>query len=138
MADTIQIREISDDDREWIGVSLALAQRISAHYGMAEDNAVEPHQLDVLFQKWKADTSPGKPTDQEVATGLGCALGQYLTDRVYGRWIVATDSFGTMIAVQSTSTGWLLFPIDAVWKRIDPHNGESSFFEPIASAFTEH
>jgi hypothetical protein len=126
------IREITPDDAVWIAGQVSLAGRIAEHY--QERGNLDPIALDRVFNAWKDDQTTDKPPDQEIAQGLGCAFGDFLVRNHGVRWVVVTDSFGTELTVLS-KTGWQTYPINSVWKRIDPANLDLAIFEPIYQVF---
>lgn len=97
---------------------------------------VSPESLDSAFKKWKLDKSADRAPDKLVASGLGSLFGKYINERKKCRWVVVTDSFGTELALIS-NRGMEIYPINSVWKRIDPENKDINFFEPIWTTIVE-
>ena len=125
-------RDIDQEDRNWIEQSIQTGVNICEKYLKQEISEITLEQLDQIFLLWKTDSSTTKPNDQEVASGLGCLFGEYVVSQNKGKWIVVTDSYGTDLSIE-TFRGIQIYPINAVWKRIDPENLDMSFFEPIYS-----
>ena len=123
-------RDINQEDRHWIEESMGKGVAICEKYLNCQLNEISLEQLDYVFQKWKTDQDVNKPDDEAVASGLGALFGEYVVSQKIGKWIVVTDSYGTDLSVEAFN-GTQIYPINAVWKRIDPENLDLSFFEPI-------
>jgi hypothetical protein len=105
-----------------------VGQQLLERYGRTRQ--VSPKSLDVAFRNWKADGSVLRAPDQLVAEGLGVLFGNFVVKRKVASWVVVTDERGTALAVRGPDGGQI-YPIDSVWKRIDPQNDDINFFEPI-------
>ena len=103
---------MDNEDAAWIDDCIALGKRIAKFYG--ESAELTPTALDRVFNAWKADAASDKPSNSEIAQGLGCTFGHFLVCRHGARWVVVTDNFGTALAVVNSQTGWRTFPIDSV------------------------
>lgn len=135
MSSTQQIAELSQRDVAWISQKRGEGLRVLKRYENTSE--VTPSVLDRAFQKWKQDVSVGRPTDESVAQGLGVLFGDFVIQKKGSRWAIVTDSFGTDLAVVS-SKNTQIYPINAVWKRIDPSSEDITFFEPIWTGVLEH
>jgi hypothetical protein len=130
-----EVRELSKQDHLWLEQARSNGFQVLKRYeGTVE---VTPSTLDRAFQKWKQDTSAGRASNEAVAQGLGVLFGDFVVMKQGSRWAIVTDSFGTDLAVVS-SRNTQIYPINAVWKRIDPSNEDMAFFEPIWSGVLEH
>ena len=125
-------RDINSDDRNWIDQSIETGIKICEHYLKQDVSEISLTQLDEIFQTWKKDPSENRPSEQGIASGLGCLFGEYVVSKDNAKWIVVSDSYGTELSVK-TVVGTNIYPINAVWKRIEPENQDLSFFEPIYS-----
>ncbi|WP_431274675.1 DUF3806 domain-containing protein [Variovorax ureilyticus] len=112
----------------WLANASDVGLRVLAFY--ANTSEVTPRNLDAAFTSWKSDRSSRRAPDQVVAEGLGTVFGNLVVKHKQADWAVVTDSFGTELAVRS-STGKELYPISSVWKRIDPKDGDINLFEPM-------
>lgn len=130
-----EIREISEQDQVWLEQARSNGLKVLKRYENTTE--INPSSLDRAFQKWKQDTSVGRSSNEAVAQGLGVLFGDFVILKQGSRWAVVTDSFGTDLAVVS-SRNTQIYPINAVWKRIDPSNEDMAFFEPIWSGVLEH
>jgi hypothetical protein len=118
----------------WLAKANDVGLKVMDFY--ANTSEVTPNNLDVAFRSWKSDRSSRRAPDRVIAEGLGTVFGNFVVKHKQADWAVVTDSFGTELAVRSP-TGKELYPISAVWKRIDPKDGDINFFEPIWTLIAE-
>lgn len=124
------VRPLNAADVEWMAKAERVGQQLLERY--AHTKEVSPSNLDVAFRNWKADSAK-RSSDHLVAEGLGVLFGNYVVKHKAASWVVVTDDRGTALAVRSRDGGQI-YPIESVWKRIDPQNDDMNFFEPIWSA----
>ncbi|WP_165782212.1 DUF3806 domain-containing protein [Leptospira brenneri] len=129
-----KVRELNAKDSEWLERSNTIGYDILDWYN--KNKELNPRTLDAAFQKWKLDKTDNKAPENLIAVGLGSLFGKYIKDHKKCRWAVITDSFGTDFALVS-ETGSEVYPINSVWKRIDPSNQDINFFEPIWTSVVE-
>jgi hypothetical protein len=134
MAEERIIKEINETDKQWLIMSESIGYEVLSKY--ANTNEVTPDNLDKAFQAWKMDTSEDRVPDSVIASGLGVLFGNYIIKNKNAKWMVVNDSYGTEIAVISAN-GYETYPVNAVWKRIEPNNEELKFFEPIYTIAVE-
>jgi len=134
MAEERIIKEINETDKQWLSKSESIGYEVLSWY--ANTNEVTPDNLDKTFQAWKVDSSENRAPDAVVATGLGVLFGNYIIKNKNAKWMVVNDNYGTEIAVISAN-GYETYPVNAVWKRIEPDNEELKFFEPIYTIVIE-
>jgi hypothetical protein len=134
MAEERIIKEINETDKQWLSKSESIGYEVLSRY--ANTNEVTPDNLDKAFQAWKMDTSEDRVPDSVIASGLGVLFGNYIIKNKNAKWMVVNDSYGTEIAVISAN-GYETYPVNAVWKRIEPNNEELKFFEPIYTIAVE-
>ncbi|MDX1489256.1 MAG: DUF3806 domain-containing protein [Acidiferrobacterales bacterium] len=132
--DQRSVKELELADKQWIEKTERLGLEILDFYAGTSD--ATPETLDAAFRKWKSDETQDRAPDDVVATGLGVLFGNYIVERKDCRWVVVTDKFGTELAVRAPD-GSEVYPINAVWKRIDPANEDINFFEPIWTSVIE-
>lgn len=122
------IRELESKDIEWLSRAEKYGYDVLDWY--IKSNEVTPESLDKAFNVWKLDLSDNRAPDKIIANGLGILFGNYVIKHKHARWVIITDNFGTDIALLS-SNGAEAYPINSVWKRIDPENEDINFFEPL-------
>lgn len=72
---------------------------------------------ETLFANWN-DTAPENRNDPNALINvLGTAFGEHLVRRTPMRWVVASDAFGTELAVHDSVTDLLVHPANAIAKR---------------------
>ncbi len=122
------VKELGAPDKAWLEKSRVMGRELLSYY--ANESVVNPQNLDKAFQKWKQDHTENRAPDEIVANGLGTLFGDYIVEHKICRWAIVTDKLGTELAIIS-STGSEVYPINTIWKRIDPSDSDISFFEPI-------
>lgn len=115
-------------DLAWLDKARGLGRELLAFY--ANTTEPTPANLDAAFRAWKADHSADRAPDHIVAGGLGVLFGDYVVAQRGSRWMLVSDSQRKDLAVVSPA-GLEIYPVAAVWKRIDPQNEDISFFGPI-------
>ncbi len=124
------IREIDNIDREWIMAEASNGVALLARYHIDEPRKVAPKKIGAAVLGWRRDEAPDRPAEGDAFRALGCLLGQCAVTSGAGKWIVATDDFGTAIGVQHDASDWIFYPIDVVSKRMVSAN-----VEEIAGAY---
>jgi hypothetical protein len=72
---------------------------------------------DTLLRSW-TDSPPETRSDPNASINIiGTAFGEHLVRRTPMKWVVATDSFGTELAVHDAASDLLVYPANAVAKR---------------------
>ena len=72
---------------------------------------------DVLLQSW-TESPPASPSDPNGSINIiGTVFGEHLVRRTTMRWVIATDEYGTELAIHDTDTDLLVYPANAVAKR---------------------
>ncbi len=128
------VRSLNAADIAWLASANDVGLKVMASY--AHTSEVTARNLDTAFANWKSDRGSQRAAAKQVAEGLGTLFGNLVIKQKRADWAVVTDSYGTDMAVRS-ATGGELFPISAVWKRVDPKNGDIKFFEPIWTLVVE-
>ncbi len=102
---------------EWVRGWVAVARELGALLGTPiEEGIPEPAALERMWEVWLANGLDGVESDR-VITPIGCAFGDHLVQRWDLTWVVATDEWGTDVAVHGSPGDVLLFPVDFVSKR---------------------
>ncbi|NEM90916.1 DUF3806 domain-containing protein [Galbitalea soli] len=97
---------------------MASRLEVAAKYDVDVDSAEQVAAFyDMLFRAW--DESPaGERSDPNTSINLvGIVFGEHIVRRTSMRWVVATDSAGTELAVFDPETTFLVYPANAVAKR---------------------
>ena len=94
--------------------------------------------LDQVFKKWAAHPTNSRMPAADVASGLGSLFGELL--RVDFGLIsqMIEDQHGTEPALIDENTGSVIFPVNAVWKRIEPELDTAPFFRPMYESIARH
>jgi hypothetical protein len=124
------IRDIDNDDRDWITAQVSNGLALLDRYGVAEPQKVSAAKIGLAVLGWRKDTVPDRPDEADAVRALGCLLGQLAVLSKLGKWVVVTDSYGTALGVQREGSEWLFHPLDVVFKRM-----KSEPIEEIASAY---
>lgn len=128
------VRSLNATDLAWLAQANDVGLKVLASY--VRTSEVTPKNLDTAFANWKGDGTSQRAPAKDVAQGLGVLFGNLVVRRKKAEWAVVTDSYGTEIAVRSAAGGEL-FPVNTVWKRVDPKNLDMKFFEPIWTLVVE-
>lgn len=78
-----------------------------------------PAILEDVFERWRADPYD-KVRNLDFAYAFGVLLGDILVARLDFSWRKRIDAQGETFALYSPSTAWETYPVDYVWKRVDP------------------
>lgn len=114
------IRELTDAEWQWIDEQLALLPEFLTQHSPADaDSQVS---LVTLDRAWTAWLVGGKEDMDEVNAAInviGIRFGRFLVDSGVFRWVIATDDYGTDLAVMALEGrgNVLVYPADFVSKR---------------------
>jgi hypothetical protein len=78
-----------------------------------------PTILEDVCERWRADPYD-KVRNLDFAYAFGVLLGDILVAKYDFAWRKRVDAMGETFALSSASTHWETYPIDFVWKRVDP------------------
>ncbi len=126
-----KVDELLPEAKNWISRCLTLGLETCEFYGTSMKNSQRPSDLDIVFKKWKLDTSPEKIAPNGIINGLGILFGELMIEQFRLEWRIVTDDFGTEFALIFPGTSREIYPRDFVAKRIDPDNNEFGFFEAM-------
>lgn len=59
------------------------------------------------------------PAQQQELLALGAVLGNVLVANTPMRWAVVTNSFGTHLGLRHPETGFVLYPLSMILKRVE-------------------
>lgn len=77
-----------------------------------------PAILEEVFERWRKDPYD-KVRNLDFAYAFGVLLADLLVAKFEFSWRMRIDSQGETFALHSP-TGWETYPVDYVWKRVDP------------------
>lgn len=121
--------EVNESEAAWMaghlefaaaqGVDVSDARQVGAFY-------------DSLLALWSSAPEGARPDPNDLISVLGTVFGEHLVRSTSMVWRVATDSYGTELAVHDAATDALVYPTNAVVKRWT--TGASGDFIPAMSA----
>lgn len=131
-----QIKELNEKERTWLSLSLATGRKIMQQLTNTPKPEVTTQALDQTFLLWAKNTSSF--THEEIASGLGCLFGELLRQSFPFSWKIVDDTYGSEAALIDEATGSIVFPVNTVWKRIEPELQAEPIFAPMWQAITDH
>lgn len=113
---------LTDSEQEWLKAQMDNAAEIVSRY--APEHAGEPRSLKALdraFASFLAGEPDAGPEANDVVTAVGVAFGSQLVEQLGFQWVIATDHWGTDIAVLARPGRGdvAVFPTDFVAKRYE-------------------
>ena len=135
---TPRILGLGKNDLTQIAAFTAKGREIYASYSKAAPGPVSFANLDKAFKAWAEDKSATKADNEEAANGFGCLFGELLKAEFGFGWQIIEDQLGTEKAVVDEVTGSVVFPINTVWKRIEPKLDTTPFFQPMHDSIKQH
>lgn len=122
----------NNTELDWIANNLAATRELIAEFNdsVAE---IEPSLLDSAFAAWLSRHEPDTEDPNPVINAFGIAFGQYLVEQLQLTWTVASDKYGTEMAVHGQPGNILIYPLNLVAKRYTAR--ETGFFVPLFSEF---
>ncbi len=94
--------------------------------------------MGVLFGIWTDGDSNDKDENEVMANAFGCLFGEMLKKEFGFEWQLIEDQYGTEKALIDDKTGSVVYPINSVWKRIEPKLDTEPFFKPMHDAIKQH
>ncbi len=94
--------------------------------------------MGVLFGIFNDSESEAKDENEVMASAFGCLFGEMLKKEFGFQWQLIEDSLGTEKALIDDKTGSVVYPINSVWKRIEPKLDTEPFFKPMHDAIKQH
>ena len=128
------IYSLTDKNKQFISKNLNKAKEICNSYLNTDRLTIA--QFDELFLKWSQNK--GDFTSEDIANGLGVLFGEKLVKEFSFSWKLITDEHGTEYALVEDNIGSIIFPINSVWKRIEPKLATDKFFEPMWKAIQDY
>jgi hypothetical protein len=133
-----RFEDLNDAEREWLASCIGYAGQLVAAYSPAD--ASRPLDAAALDRTWAAYLATGD-TDTDRVNGvinsIGFAFGQLLVDAVGFAWVVATDQYGTEMALLALpgKGDVLVYPTNMVAKRWQSR--ETDFLVPLFGVVTQ-
>lgn len=131
-----QIKELNEKEKTWLALSMATGRKIMHELTGEAKPAVTAPNLDRVFMLWSKDTA--RFTHEEIANGLGSLFGDLLREHFPFNWKIVDDDYGSEAALIDEATGSIVFPINTVWKRIEPELKNEPVFAPMWQAVADH
>lgn len=109
----------NEQERAWIADNLARATAMAKKYGGDEETLARPtlQGLDGVWVTWQAALRKSGDDPNPLINMIGIAFGQHLVDALGLEWVIATDEYGTQLAVHGEPNNVLVYPCNLVAKR---------------------
>lgn len=133
---THNIKELNEKEKTWLSISLATGRKIVQQLTGSPKPAISPENLDQVFLAWSKQ--PSSFSHEEIANGLGCLFGELLREHFHFSWKIVDDNYGSEAATIDEKTGSIVFPVNTVWKRIEPELKAEPLFVPMWKAIESH
>ncbi len=119
-----KIEQLTDAEREWIRQQIEIAQGfVEVTLGVSGSELPEPEDLDRAFNAWLPNHDPTEAN--AIVNCVGVALGQHVVDRTGLEWVIASDNYGTELAIYGLpgKGDVLVYPQNLVAKRYEKQSG---------------
>ena len=133
-----KILGLSRKDLSIIALNANKGREIYAAFMKKDSGPVTYEGLDKVFKLWVEDKSVTKVENEEMANAFGCLFGEMLKKDFGFEWQLIEDHLGTEKALIDDKTGSVVYPINTVWKRIEPELSTEPFFKPMHDARKQH
>jgi hypothetical protein len=132
-----RINDLNKKENEALSNFVEQGREILAEYGLSK-NKYNAKDLDNIFAGWAKNFQNEKFQKKQMAEGLGSLFGELLTIDFGFGWKMVEDEHGVELALVDENTGSIVFPINSVWKRIDPEVINQPFFVAMFDAIKKH
>ena len=115
-----KIEQLTDAEREWIRQQIEVAQLfVQEMVGVSEPKLPTPEALDQAFTAWLPNHDSAEAN--AIINCVGVALGQHVVDRTRLEWVIASDQYGTELAIYGFpgQGDVLVYPQNLVAKRYE-------------------
>lgn len=106
------VAELTDAERAWIDAHLNALTAIGIH-----DIDGLGSRYDQQLTEWLGASDSERPDPNEMINRLGVGFGEYVRRASDTRWVIASDQFGTELALHGEPGNILMFPTNMVAKR---------------------
>ena len=125
------VEPLNASEVTWRGTQVQIAEAIAQRYTGDSEGLPSLERLDACVADWLADD--GTRVDVNVlVNAVGVAFGEHVARDTGLEWVIATDRYGTDMALHGQPGDVLLHPKTVVAKRVAA--GESSFIVPLHQA----
>lgn len=132
------ISDFNERDRTKLAEDLARGRELCLTLAGHQRGPANSAVLDKVFQAWAGQPVDRRASSEDLAHGLGSLFGELLKNDFGFRWQLIEDQYGTEPALVDDNTGSVVFPVNAVWKRIDPEVDRKAFFQPMYDSIASH
>ena len=133
-----RFEELNDAEREWLSSCIDFAGQFVSAYSPADaSRTLDAAVLDRTYAAWLATGETDTDRINQVINAVGFAFGQLLVDAVGFAWVVATDQYGTEMALLALPGRGdvLVYPTNMVAKRWQSR--ETGFLVPLFGVVTQ-
>jgi hypothetical protein len=119
-----KIEQLTDAEHEWIRQQIEVAQAfVQETLGVSGPELPTPEDLDQAFSAWLPDHDPAEAN--AIVNCIGVALGQHVVERTGLEWVIASDEYGTELAIFGLpgQGDVLVYPQNLVAKRYEKKSG---------------
>jgi hypothetical protein len=130
-----RIEALGDGERKWIEAHLGIARSFVGSFAGIEPTGERPalHDLDAAWSAWLPQWERHDPN--HIINAVGIAIGEHLIAALDLRWVVATDEYGTELAVHGEPGNVIVYPANLVAKRFESRT--AGFIAPLVSQMVE-
>lgn len=132
---THQIKNFTDNEKAGLALDLQKGQEIVKAFCQKVEK-LDADKLDEAFHGWLSNQE--KFSAEQVASGLGSLFGELLKKDFSFDWRMIEDQFGCEPALVDELSGSIVFPVNSVWKRIEPQLQNEAFFGPMYLTIKVH
>jgi len=121
-----KIEQLTAGEHEWIGQQIASAHEfVQRTLNKDTEELPSPEDLDQAFNSWLHSLSHDPSDANSVVNCVGVAFGQHLVDSTPLEWVVASDAYGTELALYGLpgQGDILVYPQNFVAKRYEANVG---------------
>ena len=108
------IEELNEGERDWVDARVGALRQVGVD---ARDAESLGQFYDRALADWLATPEGDRPDPNALVNMIGVGLGECILGRVDLRWVIATDEFGTELALHREGNEVLVYPPTMVGKR---------------------
>ncbi|GAB4266392.1 MAG: hypothetical protein Kow0029_00010 [Candidatus Rifleibacteriota bacterium] len=131
-----QIKEFSNSEKSKLSQDIQTGKSILDRYLQNNSEKISANLLDKAFKAWAQ--KPDEFSHEQIANGLGSLFGELIKTEFQFSWKMIEDDLGVEAALIDEITGSIVFPINTIWKRIEPELNTEPFFEPMFKTIRAH
>jgi hypothetical protein len=133
-----KICSFSETDKTILAGNLAVGREICLALTGKQQGQPDATMLDKAFQAWVVQPETARVSHKDLANGLGSLFGEIIKKDFGFVWQMITDQYGPEPALIDENTGSVVFPVNAVWKRIEPEIDSKAFFKAMYDSIAGH